>query len=70
MSGRGQNLGFGAAVLRLPVRLPVGGVPQARLPDGYSQIYRWYVFGPSGFWTTHIMVYNGHREISLVVAGR
>ena len=21
------------------------------LPDGYSQIFRWYVFGPSGFWT-------------------
>ena len=21
------------------------------LPDGYSQIFRSYVFGPSGFWT-------------------
>ena len=21
------------------------------LPDGYSQIFRGYVFGPSGFWT-------------------
>ena len=24
---------------------------QAWLPDGYSQIFRSYVFGPSGFWT-------------------
>ena len=24
---------------------------QAWLPDGYSQIIRSYVFGPSGFWT-------------------
>ena len=24
---------------------------QVWLPDGYSQIFRWYVFGPSGFWT-------------------
>ena len=24
---------------------------QARLPDGYRQIFRLYVFGPSGFWT-------------------
>ena len=24
---------------------------QAWLPDGYSQIFRLYVFGPSGFWT-------------------
>ena len=23
----------------------------AWLPDGYSQIFRSYVFGPSGFWT-------------------
>ena len=22
------------------------------LPDGYSQIFRSYVLGPSGFWTT------------------
>ena len=21
------------------------------MPDGYSQIFRSYVFGPSGFWT-------------------
>ena len=21
------------------------------MPDGYSQIFRMYVFGPSGFWT-------------------
>ena len=21
------------------------------LPDVFSQIFRWYVFGPSGFWT-------------------
>ena len=27
------------------------GEGQAGLPDGYSQIFRWYVFGPSGFWT-------------------
>ena len=26
-------------------------VSQAWLPDGYSQIFRSYVFGPSGFWT-------------------
>ena len=24
---------------------------QAGLPDGYSQIFRSYAFGPSGFWT-------------------
>ena len=24
---------------------------EARLPDGYSQIFRSYVLGPSGFWT-------------------
>ena len=24
---------------------------QAWLPDGYSRIFRSYVFGPSGFWT-------------------
>ena len=24
---------------------------QAWLPDGYSQFFRLYVFGPSGFWT-------------------
>ena len=24
---------------------------KAGLPDGYSHIFRWYVFGPSGFWT-------------------
>ena len=25
--------------------------PFLRLPDGYTQIFRLYVFGPSGFWT-------------------
>ena len=24
---------------------------KAWMPDGYSQIFRSYVFGPSGFWT-------------------
>ena len=28
-----------------------GDPNQARLPDGYSQIFRSHVFGPSGFWT-------------------
>ena len=27
------------------------GEYKAWLPDGYSQIFRSYVFGPSGFWT-------------------
>ena len=27
------------------------GTLQAWLPDGYSQIFRPYAFGPSGFWT-------------------
>ena len=27
------------------------GRTRTGLPDGYSQIFRWYVFGPSGFWT-------------------
>ena len=27
------------------------GTLQAWLPDGNSQIFRWYVFGPSGLWT-------------------
>ena len=26
---------------------------QAWLPDGYSQIFSLYVFGPSGFWTMY-----------------
>ena len=26
-------------------------ISQAWLPDGYSRIFRLYVFGPSGFWT-------------------
>ena len=34
------------AVEALPVGKPVAG-----LPDGYSQIFRSYVFGPSGFLT-------------------
>ena len=29
----------------------------ARLPDGYSQILRSYVFGPSGFWTIALLRY-------------
>ena len=28
-----------------------GGDVKAWLPDGYSQIFRSHVFGPSGFWT-------------------
>ena len=28
-----------------------GELREGWLPDGYSQIFRWYVFGPSGFWT-------------------
>ena len=27
------------------------------LPDGYSQIFRLYVFGPSGFWTMAPLLY-------------
>ena len=30
---------------------------QAWLPDGYSQIFRSYVFGPSGFWTIATLCY-------------
>ena len=29
----------------------VTGNNATRLPDGYSQIFRSYVFGPSGLWT-------------------
>ena len=32
-------------------RLACGGGGRALLPDGYSQIFRVYVFGPSGFRT-------------------
>ena len=31
--------------------------PTAWLPDGYSQIFRSYVFGPSGFWTMALLRY-------------
>ena len=31
--------------------------PQAWLPDGYSQIFRSYVFCPSGFWTMAPLCY-------------
>ena len=27
------------------------------MPDGYSQIFRSYVFGPSGFWTMAPLCY-------------
>ena len=30
---------------------------QAWLPDGYNQIFRSYVFGPSGFWTMALVRY-------------
>ena len=33
-------------------RTTVFGVGRTWLPDCYSQIFRSYVFGPSGFWTT------------------
>ena len=33
------------------IGLYVFGTTQAWLPDGYSHIFRSYVFGPSGFWT-------------------
>ena len=38
-------------VLRARVRGVEPGRLQAWLPDGYSQIFRSYVFGPSGFRT-------------------
>ena len=28
------------------------------MPDGYSQIFRLYVFGPSGFWTMALLHYS------------
>ena len=34
-----------------------GGLLQAWLPDGYSQIFRSYVFGPSGFWIMALLRY-------------
>ena len=34
-------------------------VSKAWLPDGYSQIFRSYVFGPSGFWTMAPLRYAG-----------
>ena len=36
------------AILRFPETCCIS---QAWLPDGYGQIFRSYVFGPSGFWT-------------------
>ena len=33
------------------------------LPDGYSQIFRWYVFGPSGFWTMAPLRYAANFAI-------
>ena len=43
---------------------------QAWLPDGYSQIFRSYVFGPSGFWTMAPLHYAAKFDpfLSLVCA--
>ena len=43
LSGRGDELEEKNSKL--------GNELQAWLPDGYNQIFRLYVFGPSGFWT-------------------
>ena len=32
------------------------------LPDGYSQIFRLYVFGPSGFWTMALLRYTANFD--------
>ena len=42
-----------------------GRVTKAWLPDGYSQIFRSYVFGPSGFWTMAPLRYTAKFEPSL-----
>ena len=42
----GEKLSLGVTIL-----LSLTVFSQAWLPDGYSQIFRSYVFGPSGFWT-------------------
>ena len=41
------------------------------LPDGYSQIFRSYVFGPSGFWTMAPLRYAAKFDpfLSLDCAG-
>ena len=36
---------------KLAERRTFGAVVSAWLPDGYSQIFRSHVFGPSGFWS-------------------
>ena len=47
------------------------GQPQAWLPDGNSQIFRTYVFGPSGFWTMAPLRYAAKFDpfLSLDCAG-
>ena len=44
---------------------PKSGSLKAGLPDGYSQIFRWYVFGPSGFWTMAPLRYAAKFDLSL-----
>ena len=38
---------------------------KAWLPDGYSQIFRLYVFGPSGFWTMAPLRYTAKFDTFL-----
>ena len=33
------------------------------LPDGYSQIFRLYVFGPSGFWTSYTAKFDSFPSL-------
>ena len=39
------------------IHFPNADQVQAWLPDGYSRIFRSYVFGPSGFWTMALLRY-------------
>ena len=47
------------------LRFDNNGEHQAWLPDGYSQIFRSYVFGPSGFWTMALLRYTAKFDLFL-----
>ena len=47
----GANLHVYVALVKIASSESSGALFQAWLPDGYSRIFRPYVFAPSGFWT-------------------
>ena len=56
LKNREYNSDYASRVAALRSRMEsddsaAAGSAQAWLPDGYSQIFRLYLFGPLGFWT-------------------